>query len=53
LPARLSLAHSNNSNKPGCGFAAVGPADRRYRSIAARRSVANAGSATFSAAAEG
>jgi len=32
-----------------CGCAVVGPANGRYRSIAARRSAANAGSATLSA----
>ena len=32
-----------------CGrFAAVGPAVKKYRSIAARRAAANAGNATFS-----
>ena len=32
-----------------CGFAAVGPAGRKYRSTAARRAAANARSATFPA----
>ena len=57
-------AHGSNSSKPAarryCWFAAVSPDGRRYRSIAARparrrsaatarRSTANAGSATLSA----
>jgi len=49
---RLSDRLSNSPAAAACGkFAAVGPASRSYRSIAARgrRAAANAGSATFTA----
>ena len=57
VSVRLSvcLSHSPAAAAYG-GFAAVGPADRKYRSIAARpapqqhgATAANAGSATFTA----
>ena len=61
LSVRPSVRLSHSPAAAACGgFAAVGPADRRYRSTAARpapqqhsaaarRAAANAGSATFRA----
>ena len=58
---RYGVSLSNSPAAAACGgFAAVGPAGRKYRSLAARsalqqhgaatpRAAANAGSATFSA----
>jgi len=45
----LSVCPSHHPACHCCGFAAVGPACRRYQAIAARHAAANAGSVTLSA----